>query len=745
MAKIYDWESSKENPFLTKEDIPEIHTLLQSEFLTQKDATTLYGGDSTTVKGIKDSISAIESNVTNLESSVGTNTTDITNLKSSVSTNTQNIETNKSDISNLKEQVSEIEENGTGSASLVIRVTCDSKYEGKTFTATNKADSQEYSAVVENGIADIVIPDGGSYTVKNNLDALVLTIEVENPLITLAEFYEFTATIRVSLPSALVGSTITCKQEGTTYKEKALSTNVKFNVHKTGTWTIGVEGNSYISQTVSVDSATSYSTEIKIDESSSGIPMIIVKTDSKIDGKVLKCTLDNTTLEQTVTNRTCTFLVSELGEWTLTCDDFPEKTVKVNVSEAKSYNARFSIGGVYTIRINKNTEDPTERVEYQDDATGMTPGSVEGSTVNYGDWLDTFFFEKIYPVMLKTNGTIDYLLDPYNYAKKLDGDYSDIGQTSYDGNAMVCVEKMYTRFWSDSTYEYMSITDSPKDGYVPLGFTNSEGAELENQFIAMFLGSNDGTKLRSISGQNVMFPASTRSSSFDIRNTALKNGENYGLATWALYQVLDMIFNIIFKTENCSVLGKGRQGAGEVNYGSEGTLPSLKTGLFAESGPIAVDTTSGCVKFMHIEDYFSDRSKPLAEMMDGTLVTSKNDDTATGTLYVKTQRPYATIAANGQGTTSGYTNQSTFVTKTGNIKTSVLDNNYGRVPSEIGATSSTYECDPIEFSKYVSGTHIGVRRGGLRGLASSWFYYYYGGDFRGSCCARLSFEPPTGA
>lgn len=86
MAKIYEW-NTEENPLLSKDDIPVLHTLLQSEFLTQKDATTLYGGDSATVKGIKDSISAIEKNVEGLQSSVGTNTSDITSLTARVAAN----------------------------------------------------------------------------------------------------------------------------------------------------------------------------------------------------------------------------------------------------------------------------------------------------------------------------------------------------------------------------------------------------------------------------------------------------------------------------------------------------------------------------------------------------------------------------------------------------------------------------------------------------------------------------------
>lgn len=415
------------------------------------------------------------------------------------------------------------------------------------------------------------------------------------------------------------------------------------------------------------------------------------------------------------------------------------------------------MGGVLTLKFDKNNTDPKERVAYEDDAEGMNPATVEGGVVNLNDFEDAFFLEKIYPVMLRADGSVEYKLDPNDYSKKLGGGDSQITQPSQSSNAMVCVEKMYTKFWHDDYYEYMSITDSPKDGYTAFGFLDENGNEMDCFYLAMYLGSWDtSSHLRSLSGQKVKVPDNTSSQTYNIRTGATAQGANYGLGTWAQYQVLDLLFNLIFKTDDCTVLGQGRKGAGEKSgvgsgSGSGGTLPNLQTGILNDKGPIAVDSASGCVKFMHIEDYFSNRTQPLAEMIDGCVITFKSQDT--GTLHVKSRRPYNAIGNDGGVQTSGYTNESTFLTKTGNIKNSVLSNDYGRVPATGGGTSSTFECDQLFYdsSQYMTTSpKAGCRRGGIHGLASSWFGSYIGGiydanSFRGSCVARLSYEPPTAA
>ena len=45
------------------------------------------------------------------------------------------------------------------------------------------------------------------------------------------------------------------------------------------------------------------------------------------------------------------------------------------------------------------------------------------------------------PVMLKNNGTVDYVLDPNDYTKKKDGTPSDINNPNYKGSAMMCYQK----------------------------------------------------------------------------------------------------------------------------------------------------------------------------------------------------------------------------------------------------------------------------------------------------------------
>lgn len=61
----------------------------------------------------------------------------------------------------------------------------------------------------------------------------------------------------------------------------------------------------------------------------------------------------------------------------------------------------------------------------------------------WGSWKD-FVEEYFKPAMLKSDGTIDYYLDPYDLTKKTDGvTASDVANTSYDGNAMLIVKPIY--------------------------------------------------------------------------------------------------------------------------------------------------------------------------------------------------------------------------------------------------------------------------------------------------------------
>ena len=107
----------------------------------------------------------------------------------------------------------------------------------------------------------------------------------------------------------------------------------------------------------------------------------------------------------------------------------------LKVSEVADKIREIELGpkGVFGFKVNNLESDPTNRVTYIDDNKKMTPVTVNLSdgSVDYGDWKDTWLLEKIYPVMLKTNGTIAYKLDPNDQTKKASGGTSDINNMDY--------------------------------------------------------------------------------------------------------------------------------------------------------------------------------------------------------------------------------------------------------------------------------------------------------------------------
>lgn len=78
-------------------------------------------------------------------------------------------------------------------------------------------------------------------------------------------------------------------------------------------------------------------------------------------------------------------------------------------------------GLIYGFQINGSESDPAAAVTYLEDAVGMTPAHMDFSTgkFDYGSWENAFFMPR--PCMLKSDGTVDYYLNPDNYALKEDG------------------------------------------------------------------------------------------------------------------------------------------------------------------------------------------------------------------------------------------------------------------------------------------------------------------------------------
>ena len=83
-------------------------------------------------------------------------------------------------------------------------------------------------------------------------------------------------------------------------------------------------------------------------------------------------------------------------------------------------------GVIYGFHIDSSESDPSSAVTYLRDAVGMTPAHMDftNSKFLWGSWRDAFFHPR--PCMLKSDGTVDYYLDPDDYSKKYDGTASDV-------------------------------------------------------------------------------------------------------------------------------------------------------------------------------------------------------------------------------------------------------------------------------------------------------------------------------
>lgn len=90
---------------------------------------------------------------------------------------------------------------------------------------------------------------------------------------------------------------------------------------------------------------------------------------------------------------------------------------------------------IYGWHVDPDESSPSDAVTYLKDAIGMTPAAMGSTAFNYGSWADAFFMPR--PCMVRSNGTVDYYLNPNDYTKKVDGTASDIANLDYDGNAMM--------------------------------------------------------------------------------------------------------------------------------------------------------------------------------------------------------------------------------------------------------------------------------------------------------------------
>lgn len=389
---------------------------------------------------------------------------------------------------------------------------------------------------------------------------------------------------------------------------------------------------------------------------------------------------------------------------TITSPIILDETGKAIVEAIKALKT--STGNIcYGMHIDGNESDPSAKVTYLRDAVGMTPAKMNFSTgvFSYGSWGNAFFIPR--PCMLKTNGSVDYYLNPNDYTKKINGSSSDIANTSYDGNAMMEWGKdgrrIYTKIVpdeNDSTSASIYIANYKEDdNFHDWCFKDKNGRDIPHFYTPCYEGSLDtSNKLRSLSGQTLM---KSKTASQEM-SYAKANGSDYNIEVFSDFQLISFLLILMGKsTDVQSLYGLGMS----ENSWDESLL--LKSGTMNTKGLFwGENTGKKGVKVFGMENIYGNQWRRILGLIldhsmikykltestiDGSTVTSYNID-GSGYISVSDSAPV--------GTSGGYIKFMKFTVD-------------GMFPKEASGSSNTYFPDAYWFN--INQINLACCEGGL--------------------------------
>lgn len=376
----------------------------------------------------------------------------------------------------------------------------------------------------------------------------------------------------------------------------------------------------------------------------------------------------------------------------------------------------------YGMRINRLDSNPATRVTYLFDAVGMTPAGMNfsGGGFDYGDWGDIWFVKNNRPVMVRTDGTVDYELNHENHALKLDGTPSDIATTSYGGNAMSEIPLIWVKRYTKNNYDFVVFCETQYDDtYKAYAHTDADGNILPVTYFPMYEGAVINNRLRSLSGQTP-----TASMTDEQETTAAKqNGERWDKQSFSE-------INLMY--EMCTMISKSTNSQGKFGAGCSTADKFLQTGTLNGKGQFFGSTgTTAAVKMFYCENFFGNYWKRLR----GLLLIN-------GVYYIKPVPPYNV-------TGEGYINTKMTPSGTsgGYISRMEMAADVGRIPTIASGSETTYECDGLWFTNTdIRVALFGGHRGaGSRCGLSCWDVYDLASNVGPNIVASLSCKPPVAA
>lgn len=414
------------------------------------------------------------------------------------------------------------------------------------------------------------------------------------------------------------------------------------------------------------------------------LPKVTITT---LSGSTVTATNGTSALNSTEAGSTgeFSFEIPSLGKWTFTATKTGSKaftrSVTVDVEEIKEYKVEIAHGVRYGYRVKKDEGNPYGRVEYLFDAVGFTPAKMNFTTgaFDYGSWKDKWFVTKNKPCMVKSNGQIDYYLNPNNYALKENGTASDVANVNYDGNAMAQIPLVWVSRYERDGYEYEIISDIQYDDtYKAYAHTRADGTIADYFLYSMFGGSGGTAKMRSLSGQSLAHDLTAEQEIAGCK----ANGDGWFIHTWSQRQLIRTLLVLMGKsTDTQAVFGIGNCRGGS-NAGS-----LLATGTLIAKGQFwgTNANSSSQVKVFHIEKFWGDQWDRTAGLIynNGNICVKMTPE---GNGYrLNDIIGYTNTGVNITGSSGGYINKGTCT-------------EYGFIPNTVSGSSTTYYGDGCWFN-----------------------------------------------
>ena len=343
------------------------------------------------------------------------------------------------------------------------------------------------------------------------------------------------------------------------------------------------------------------------------------------------------------------------------------------------YNDRnkFTEAIIYEFCINPNESNPSSSVTYPVGCLNADYDSAYQDFANgnfvYGDWENAFFQPR--PVMLKSDGTVDYEIYKNDFRYKADGvTASDYNNTAYDGNLMIEFPQVWFKYVMDGTLQHVYVANCQVDeNYHCYTHINKNGELLDNIYLMAFQPANVSSKLRSLSGQTIL----TNNAGTTEITYAQANGDSWYIMDFGEFNMIAMLLTLMGKSTNVeAIYGKGR-GSSNAN---------ATTGQCLTKGMFYGTSATGDVKVFGIENYYANYWKRCA----GCVYT------ATGMKYKMcdyTTDGSTVIGYNADGT--GYKTHQTFSGSSGGYISAALLTADGIFPTVASGSATTYFCDGL--------------------------------------------------